>query len=304
MARVGLEVPVFGPSAAKRAVYLGASCVELNAAGSYAAGGLTPSLADLECVADLDVPLRIMIRPRGPPSRERDFIYHKEEFLQMARDIHQFKKSGLLREERGDGFVFGILKEAISTHLQDKPIETASNFGNVQQRKHTQLGQQEASTHTPRCWVDVERCTHLVKACRPFKAVFHRAFDEIVSSSEDSTVLSEHNSWDKALDDLSVCGFNAILTSGGLGKAIQNVTTLRSIIRKAEELGIEIIIGGGVRKTNIGELVERLELGTEDHRTIVHSACLSGDSGEEVDEDEVQGIVTHLQSSPTKSAVD
>ncbi|KAI5924168.1 copper homeostasis CutC domain-containing protein [Camillea tinctor] len=266
--KVCLEMPIFGTSAAEQAVRWGALRFEVNAPGSYSAGGLTPSLADLRIVTELGVPLRVMIRPRGPPSEGRDFIYSEEEFSQMERDILQFRKSGLLEKERGDGFVFGILEENTDT--------------------------QETGATTQRCWVDVQRCARLVKAARPFTSVFHRAFDEIVSSSggcEDE----DPGSWNKALKDVTSCGFSAILTSGGLGKAIQNVETLQNICREADPLCMEIIVGGGVRKINVSELVEKLNLGTEPWDVFVHSACLSGQPSEEVDQDEVQGIVSQLQ---------
>ncbi|KAI0599131.1 copper homeostasis CutC domain-containing protein [Biscogniauxia sp. FL1348] len=281
MGNIGLEVPIFGANAAVRAVHLGASRLELNATGSYPAGGLTPLLADLKLVGNLDVPLRIMIRPRGPPPEGRDFVYSEEEFTQMEKDILQFKESGLLKEDRGDGFVFGILEES-------------------------QSGQEdETDACMPKCWVDVKRCARLVDASRPFRAVFHRAFDEIVSSGvgvDQNPALPTQHPWDKALDDLSTCGFSAILTSGGLGKAIQNVGNLRNIIEKAKPLDVEIIVGGGVRKTNINDLVTTLDLATKSHNTFVHSACLSEQSMDEVDEAEVQGIVTQLISRTSPPA--
>lgn len=106
---IGLEIPVFGGNAASRAVELGASRIELNATGSYPDGGLAPSLEDLRRVADIEVPVRIMIRPRGPPSesRVRDFIYSDAEFADMESAIRRFKETGLLNEARGDGFVLG-----------------------------------------------------------------------------------------------------------------------------------------------------------------------------------------------------
>jgi copper homeostasis protein len=111
-ALVGLEVPVFGGGAAPRAVQAGASRVEVNAAGSYPDGGLTPTLADLRQATSLDVPLRIMIRPRGPPpAPRRDFIYSRQELVGMSDAIAAFKESGLLDMDRGDGFVFGVLKQ-------------------------------------------------------------------------------------------------------------------------------------------------------------------------------------------------
>ncbi|KYK56788.1 hypothetical protein DCS_03794 [Drechmeria coniospora] len=53
-----------------------------------------------------------MIRPRGPPleSSRPDFVYSAQELADMIASIHQFKESGLLCPDDGDGFVFGAVK--------------------------------------------------------------------------------------------------------------------------------------------------------------------------------------------------
>ncbi|KAI2779451.1 hypothetical protein F4815DRAFT_473106 [Daldinia loculata] len=267
---IGLEIPVFGASAASKAIELGASRIELNASGSYSDGGLTPSLEELKGSSCVRVPLRVMIRPRGPPSepQARDFIYSDEEFEQMETSIQRFKDAGLLNEGRGDGFVFGILKES-----QDAA---------------------ETSTGRRKCWVDKERCNRLVEAARPLKTVFHRAFDEIFSCDDTGVAIDDRHAWRIGLDDLAACGFDAILTSGGLGNAIQNVAMLDRIITRAEVFGIEIIVGGGVRKHNIQRLSQQLKLKERGSSTYVHSACLSSTVSEDFDVDEVIGILSHL----------
>ncbi|KAI0834665.1 hypothetical protein F5Y06DRAFT_153807 [Hypoxylon sp. FL0890] len=269
---IGLEIPVFGANAALRAVELGASRIELNAAGSYPDGGLTPSLEDLESVAHIEIPMRVMIRPRGPSSdaEARDFIYSDEEFEQMEADIRRFKETYLLMEARGDGFVFGILKEAPQpTH--------------------------EVGTRASICWVDKDRCRTLVEAARPFKTVFHRAFDEIVSCDNYASDTDEPRAWNTGLNDLVACGFDAILTSGGIGHAANNLSTLDKIITIAETLGIEIIVGGGVRRHNVGDLAQQLKLKQREQSTFVHSACLSSAVSENVDSNEVTGILLGLR---------
>lgn len=306
MSPTGLEVPVFGASAALRVVEAGASRIELNAAGSYPAGGLTPSLDDLErvIVAGLNVPLRVMIRPRGPPPpsmsaaaaatvrsappslsqgnalQGRDFIYSDEEIEQMHDDIVKFKASGLLNVARGDGFVFGVLTERLSA-----TISPTSYVGD--ENRHSR----EPSLA---CVVDVAKCTRLVEAARPFKAVFHRAFDEVVSHDgvRDGT---GRRSWEKALDDLEQCGFNGILTSGGLGSAAQNARTLALILDAAAEKDIEIIVGGGVRSKNIPELLKQLRLGERKQPVLMHSSCLAAGETENVDLLEVEAIVKQLR---------
>ncbi|RYP29012.1 hypothetical protein DL767_006938 [Monosporascus sp. MG133] len=297
MAPIGLEIPVFGAGAAADAVAAGASRIELNSAGSYPAGGLTPSLEDLQRVVNLGVPLRIMIRPRGPPStvspvssastQTHDFIYSFEEYEEMQRDIRVFKKSGLLRVDRGDSFVFGILRECPGVASQSSVTESDQNSSSVRMTRTEGL--------MGGCEVDTERCTCLVKAARPFKTVFHRAFDEIVGCER----LSENDKgrlpWQDALDDLVRCGFDRILTSGGPGSAVLNVNALNLILDEAGETVIEIIVGGGVRGRNTPELLQALRLSKRKQHIFMHSSCLLAASTERVDPLEVEGILKQLR---------
>ncbi|RYP76699.1 hypothetical protein DL771_001621 [Monosporascus sp. 5C6A] len=296
MAPIGLDIPVFGAGAAADAVAAGASRIELNAAGSYPAGGLTPSLEDLRRVANLGVLLRIMIRPRGPPStvssvsststQTRDFMYSDEEFKEMQRDIEEFKESGFLKVDRGDGFVFGVLRECSGVTSQSSATESG----------------QTSSVHTTRtegfmagCEVDTERCTRLVEAARPFKTVFHRAFDEIAGCGRLSKNDKGRMPWRDALDDLVRCGFDGILTSGGPGSAVLNVDALNLILDEAGKAGIEIIVGGGVRSRNTPELLQKLRLKERKQPALMHSSCLSAGETERVDPLEVEGILKHLR---------
>ncbi|RYP25225.1 hypothetical protein DL765_000106 [Monosporascus sp. GIB2] len=299
MAPICLEIPVFGAGAAADAAAAGASRIELNAAGSYPAGGLTPSLEDLQAAASLGVPLRIMIRPRrprGPPSNapsvspakthSRDFIYSDEEFEAMERDIEKFKEYGLLKVDRGDGFVFGILRECPGVPSQSSVTESNRN----------------SSVHTTRsegliagCEVDTERCTRLVEAARPFKTVFHRAFDEIVGCERLSENGKGSPPWQDALDDLVRCGFDGVLTSGGPGSAVLNVDALNLILDEAGKTGIEIIVGGGVRSRNTPKLLQALKLSERKQPIFMHSSCLLAAATERVDPLEVEGMLKHLR---------
>lgn len=76
---------------------MGIDRVELCA--SPAEGGVTPSLATIERVAEIKgLDLSVMIRPRGG-----DFLYSDDEFQTMLRDIEHARKAG------ATGVVFGIL---------------------------------------------------------------------------------------------------------------------------------------------------------------------------------------------------
>lgn len=147
---------MFSPPSATAAIAAGAHRLELNRAGSYPQGGLTPEPSDLsDVLARHDAstrssssspppPLRIMIRPRGPPADGgADFLYSSDELEEMRAAVGRFVGSGLMRRAVGDGFVFGVLRWA------------EGGEGVV---------------------VDVERNRELVELARPWPCVFHRAF--------------------------------------------------------------------------------------------------------------------------------
>ena len=149
-----LEVAVFSGQDALRAQRHGARRIELNATGSYDKGGLTPKVEELlSIVPQLKIPVRIMIRPRGPPPAGSDFVYTDEEFAAMRQGILDFKAADVMNPVRGDGFVFGILRR------KNRP-------GAVP------------------VFVDLDRCQELVDLARPFPCVFHRAYDPIAASTD------------------------------------------------------------------------------------------------------------------------
>ena len=91
------ELCAYSVDACRVAARLGVNRVELCA--SPAEGGVTPSLATIERVAEIEgLDLSAMIRPRGG-----DFLYSNDEFETMLRDIEHARKGG------ATGVVFGIL---------------------------------------------------------------------------------------------------------------------------------------------------------------------------------------------------
>lgn len=91
------ELCAYSVDACHVAARLGVNRVELCA--SPAEGGVTPSLATIERVAEIEgLDLSVMIRPRGG-----DFLYSNDEFETMLRDIEHARKGG------ATGVVFGIL---------------------------------------------------------------------------------------------------------------------------------------------------------------------------------------------------
>lgn len=285
----GLEVPIFSPASAKAALSRGATRLEVNRAGSYPQGGLTPAASEVEPLAGSPVPLRIMIRPRGPPGSGvgPDFVYSDPEFDEMKRAVLRFKASGHLRPERGDGFVFGVLEE----EEEEEPPPARGR------------GQRRA-----RVAVDVGRNRALVRLARPLACVFHRAFDDILGGGSSTSSASGGGgagrpAIEAALQAVADCGFDGVLTSGGPGSAADNVETLSVVLQLAGRphgAGLEIIVGGGVRSSNVGFLRSGL-LGVSapggGSRVWLHSSCLTARSGDDVDEEEVGNIVSGLSSA-------
>ena len=103
--------------------------------------------------------------------------------------------------------------------------------------------------------VNITQNKELVQIADGKPCTFHRAFDCLPESL-----------WDTALQDIMECGFTSILTSGGpSGKdAINCVDQLSDLLPRALERIREnpllqgqipnIIVGGGVRSTNIQTL--------------------------------------------------
>ncbi|GAB1200456.1 copper homeostasis CutC domain-containing protein [Aspergillus pseudonomiae] len=176
----------------------------------------------------------------------QSFYYSDTDFEVMKRTMHSFLEHG------ADGFVFGIL---------------------------TQTAPEEA---VPR--IDVARNKELVDLAQGRPCTFHRAFDQI----------SESN-WDTALTDIVECGFTSILTSGPSGAtAIECVSQLNHLVHERLErlrgrVGDhswlpQIIVGGGVRATNVGMLWERTRA------PAFHSAALAQSSVELVSDGEVEAL--------------
>ncbi|KAK0615849.1 copper homeostasis CutC domain-containing protein [Bombardia bombarda] len=287
---IGLEVPVFGSASALEAIKAGARRLEVNHGGSYVAGGITPNHFEvrsvrgvvdthyLEATTTDPIPIRVMIRPRGPPrssaapsaaqEQQQDFIYSDAEFAAMRSDINIFKNSRLVLPERGDGFVFGILEK--------KTARTTAS-----------------TTSATAVQVDIARNTELVNLAKPLRCVFHRAFDDLIANTTDDDTKTIED----ALATVYMCGFDGILTSGGRGNVseLKNVPRLGRIVAGAitvagaavslEGVGsssssnskgsssssssslptpptraMEIIIGGGVRSGYIDLLANRVAI--------------------------------------------
>lgn len=92
-----LEICVDSYASALAAIRGGADRLEL--CSGLAVGGLTPSPVLLRQIRQVsDLPVRCLMRPRGG-----DFLYTREEILQMAQEMEMLRSAG------ADGFVIGCL---------------------------------------------------------------------------------------------------------------------------------------------------------------------------------------------------
>lgn len=90
--------------------------------------------------------------------------------------------------------------------------------------------------------VNVEQNKELVELAKPYPCTFHRAFDR---------TKDLENSLEKVIE----CGFKTTLTSGQKPNVSQGKENLKKLV-KLSNGRIEILVGGGLRSTNIEELRE------------------------------------------------
>jgi copper homeostasis protein len=88
--------------------------------------------------------------------------------------------------------------------------------------------------------IDNDHCANLVNQARPRPCTFHRAFDLTGDLFQSLRVIKE-------------LGFKAILTSGGPHDALEGRDTLARLVESAKD-EMDIIVGGGVRASNIQQL--------------------------------------------------
>lgn len=163
----------------------------------------------------------------------------------------------LMNSLGADGFVFGILHQAADHRSADR-----------------------------NSWVDIARNKELVQLADGKPCTFHRAFDCIPESD-----------WNSALEDIMECGFAAILTSGGPSSvnAVDCMAGLADLVNRlsldsqAGRRALDVIVGGGVRPSNIGTLRGKTLA------TNFHSSGLSP-SSEIVSITQVQDLKRSLES--------
>jgi copper homeostasis protein len=91
--------------------------------------------------------------------------------------------------------------------------------------------------------VDVEHSRELVRLARPLSVTFHRAFDESADLTD-------------ALEAVIQTGADCLLTSGGAPDVLSGADSIARLLRQAAGR-IEIMAGGGLKLTNLAEVVRR-----------------------------------------------
>ncbi|POR37683.1 Copper homeostasis protein cutC [Tolypocladium paradoxum] len=264
--KMPLEVAVFSAESALTAQTLGASRVELNAAGSYGVGGLTPAIEELANLRAeprrLTIPVHVMIRPRGAPAEGPDFVYSARELADMFTAISRFKASELMNPLAGDRFVFGAVRE-VDDDDDDAPGDK-------------------------RIDIDDALCTALIEIATPFGCVFHRAFDPIAASARCID----------AAERLAELGFQGLLTAGGLNSSCcsqENADRIDCMCRRMAGK-IQIIAGGGLRRHNVAKAAAQLAV-YDDNTAWFHTAAvktINGAPTDVLDADELVDILTVL----------
>ena len=104
--------------------------------------------------------------------------------------------------------------------------------------------------------VDTARTRCLVELARPLNMTFHRAFDMSVDLNQ-------------ALEDVTKAGVDRVLTSGGEQNAEDGITTISGLVARAKD-GIAIMVGGGIRETNVRRILAKTGA-REIHANVGHS---------------------------------
>ena len=96
---------------------------------------------------------------------------------------------------------------------------------------------------TPTGRIDTARCTELIQLARPMNVTCHRAID----MTKDISL---------SLEECISCGFDRVLTSGGMLKAIQGIEVIFQLQNQANGR-IKIMPGSGVNENCIAEIVSK-----------------------------------------------
>ena len=193
-----------------------------------------------------------MIRPRGPPPRTTS--QPVQDFLYTPAEL-------------------ATMESSITSFSSSGLLDPARGDGFVFGLLTDEGGRLE---------LDGQGNTLLVELAKQggFTCVLHRAVDEVLSSEVDV---------EGVMEGVRRCGFEGVLTSGGRGRAVENLERLGEVVEAGRREGVEVVVGGGVRRSNLGGLIEGLGVG---NRVWFHSSCLG--EGGRFDEEEARGLGEEL----------
>lgn len=146
----------------------------------------------------------------------------------------------LVRPRAGD-FVYSV--QEIETILGD--IETARELG---------VDGIVSGALMPEGRIAVAEARAFVEAAGGLPVTFHRAFDMVADPSQ-------------ALEELIGIGVRRILTSGGKFTALDGADVIAKLLEQARDR-ITIVAGGGIRESNVREVIERTRV-TEVHSRFI-----------------------------------
>ncbi|KAL6891003.1 copper homeostasis protein [Trichoderma longibrachiatum] len=312
--KLNCEVAVFSGAAGLEAQDEGAKRIELNAPGSYEEGGLTPPVKELTSIASqLEIAVRIMIRPRGDPrptlaaaaaaaSAAAAAAAQPKQGQDQGKELteEEKQKQKEAEEDALQDFIYTddeiqLMLQAIADFKATRVLNPIRGDGFVfgvlrRQTKASTLEKYPDFKYT----IDEERCRLLIDAAKPYPCVFHRAFDPIAASER----------WAKGIDILVRCGFDGVLTAGGHGGCHENQDKLDAICHRAHPGSLQLIAGGGVRKGTVGPLVAQLSVhGTKN--VWIHTAAISraadrdraGLGVEQLNTRELRGIISIMNNT-------
>ncbi|MBQ3173773.1 MAG: copper homeostasis protein CutC [Alistipes sp.] len=208
------ELCAYSVDACRVAQRLGVNRVELCA--SPAEGGVTPSLATIERVAQIaNLDLSVMIRPRGG-----DFLYSDDEFRTMLLDIERARTAG------ATGVVFGIL--------------TADGCVDVERTRHLVEASRGMETTFHRA-VDMT-------------ADYERAIEDIIAAG--CTRILTSGGYDKAIDGIDNIRRAVEIARGrieimaGSGVVASNARALRDVGVDALHFSAKRMVRGAMEYRN------------------------------------------------------
>jgi copper homeostasis protein len=184
--------------------------------------------------------------------------------LQIVKDAAGFITVHVMIRPRGGGFVYTegeveVMKASIAElrDLADGFVFGALDRNGAVHRRH---------------------CEELLEAVRVEKpCIFHRAVDETANFKQ-------------SLDTIRRLGFAGVLTSGTRSTAIEGADAIGEAVSTHGD-GLQIIAGGGVRASNLAELV----VGT---KTIWYHSSALINGGAVADAKEIRNMINILEEAP------